>query len=101
MGSFTKQPSLASDEGNASDSFVIDKDDYPFGVPSFSPLITNVKEIQNYLQNRDHYSDTKCDIFEASAKGCQWRRDVDDKGLNETLRDCKSSGDTKVHFRAL
>ena len=101
MGSSTHPPSLASDAEDAWKNSGIDKDDYPFGVPSFSPSITNVKHIQQLLQDKDFYTSTKCDIFEASPKRCQWRRDVDDEGLKETLRDCGPSGDAKVYFRAL
>ena len=101
MGPSTNPPSLVSDQGNASKSPVMDQDEYPVCVPSFSPSITNVKEIRHLLQKKDYYSDTKCAIFEASAKGCQWRRDIDDEGLRATLRDSQISGDTKVHFRAL
>ena len=101
MESSTHPPSLASDAEDAWGDSGIDKDDYPFGVPSFSPSITNVKEIQRFIQDKARYSDTNCDIFEASSKGCQWRRGVDDEGLKKTLHDCESSGDGKAHFRAL
>ena len=101
MGPSTNPPSLASDAGDSSNSLVIDEGDYPFGVPSFSPSITNVKDVQEILRNKDYFSDTKCDIFEASEKGCQWRRGVNDEGVNQYLRDCRLSEDTKVYFRAL
>jgi hypothetical protein len=56
-------PSLASGEGNASESSVIDQDDYPCGVPSFSPSITDVKRIQQLLKDKRWYTSQGAPLF--------------------------------------
>ena len=78
----------------------VDEDDYPFGLPSFSPSITDVKGTQSILNNREYFGETRCDIIEASALNCRWNRHVDDEGLNRYLLD-KPNETLDLAFRAL
>ena len=98
MASSNDTPSLALGGDKGSQRYwKIDENDYPFGLPSFSPSITNVRWTQS-VHDRAHFGKTRCDIFEASALDHRWRRDVDDEGLNIYLNE---NGDTGFSFRAL
>lgn len=67
----------------------IDEDDYPFCVPSYSPCITDHRYNQTLLQDSERFSETKCDILEASASGIHRYRNVNDEGLLKLLAESK------------
>lgn len=96
-------PSLVTHRGDETfqRSEDIDENDYPFGLPSFSPFITDIKGIQSILNDRDYFGKTRCEIFEASALDFRWLHDVDDEGLKNYLHDHMSKGNTKLAFRSL
>lgn len=101
MGSSSNPPFWGLGEGGVPERLiVVDPTEYPYSVPSFSPSITNVKNIQHLLQDSKLYSDTRCDLLEASARGCTVRH-VDEEGLRGYLRDCNTPGIDKVCLRAL
>lgn len=81
--------SETDDEDASENSLRPDEDDYPFCVPSYSPCITDHEDIQALLQNSELFSETKCDILEASASGCHWYRNVDDEALLKLLAERK------------
>lgn len=93
--------SLSSDGDAYRKSLSIDEDAYPCCAPSSLPPVTDIARLQWVLEQAGIFDETRCDVLDASAKGCSWRHDVDDQGLKEYLVDCKAEVSTiNIVFRS-